>query len=84
MTKYYPDTLLPVPGTTYVRPPPPRQHTYAIFRQERFVGWCEAGSAEDAIETWIDTPYSHGVKPRSMPGPWSAVEEGEARERGLI
>ncbi len=62
----------------------PTKQTYAIFRQDRFVGWCDGASAVDAIDMWVDTPLSNGVPPRAMPGPWSAVEKAEAMRRKLI
>jgi hypothetical protein len=60
------------------------QRTYAVFRQERFVGWCDGASATEAIDRWIDTPLSNGVSPRSMPGPWMGIEKSEAIARGMI
>ncbi len=80
-SKHFADGTI-VPGTTWT--PPVSRQTYAIFRQERFVGWCDGDSAADAIEMWIDTPLSNGVLPRNMPGPWMAVEKTEAMERRLI
>ena len=80
-SKHFPDGRI-VPGTTWTVPP--ARHSYAIFRQARFVGFALANDAELAIELWLDTHDSEGVKPRTMPGPWEAIKEGEARERGLI
>lgn len=57
---------------------------YAIFRHERFVGFCEGATAIEAVDTWVDTPLSDGTDLRRLPGPWSAVEKSEAIERGMI
>ncbi len=59
-------------------------HTYAIFRQERFVGWCDGVSAIDAIDQWVDTPLSDGIDLHRLPGPWSAVEKAEAIRRKML
>lgn len=61
-----------------------RWQTYAIFRQERFVGWCDGPTAMDALDLWVTTPRSDGTDLRKMVGPWSAVEASEALERKMI
>lgn len=62
--------------------------TYAIFRQERFVGWSHGSTAVDAIDIWIDssseTEPGGTLSRRVLPGPWSAVEKKEAIDRRMI
>jgi hypothetical protein len=61
----------------------PAGPAYAIFRAERFVGFSFGHSAAEALDLWLDTPLSNGVMP-GLAGPWSAVLEPEARQRGMI
>jgi len=63
----------------------PAGPSWAIFRQERFVGFSFGHTANQALNLWLDTPLSNGVYPwEAFRGPWSALPEAEARQRGMI
>lgn len=64
------------------------RQTYAIFRQERFVGWSAGVTAVDAMTLWIDTSSETEtdgtLSRRVLPGPYMAVEKQEAIDRRMI